>query len=216
MTPGRERLAERLRKLGEREGLTLEGGRWKRLGEYVALLFQWNERMNLTALDGGGRGLGRLVIEPLLAARHVPPGAATMLDVGSGGGSPAIPMKIARPEPRLRMVESRARKAAFLRHAVRELALSGVEVENCRYEALAERPGMRDAHDVITVRGVRVDDAVDGLRGLLKPEGRVLMFRSAGRSGSETGAKGASAGETRVPLGETGSELVVVRKARLL
>lgn len=215
MTPDRERLAERLRKLGEREGLALEGERWKRLGKYVALLFQWNERMNLTALDSG-RGLGRLVIEPLLAAGHVPPGAAAMLDVGSGGGSPAIPMKIARPEPRLRMVESRARKAAFLRHAVRELALSGVEVENCRYEALAERPGMRDAHDVITVRGVRVDDAVDGLRGLLKPEGRVLMFRAAGRSGSEAGAKGASAGETRVPLGETGSELVVVRKGQFL
>ena len=214
MTPDRERLAERLRKLGEREGLALEGERWKRLGKYVALLFQWNERMNLTALDSG-RGLSRLVIEPLLAARHVPPDAATMLDVGSGGGSPAIPMKIGRPELRLRMVESRARKAAFLRHAVRELALSGVEVENCRYEVLAERPGMRDAYDVITVRGVRVDDAVDGLRGLLKPEGRVLMFRAAGRSGSEAGAKGAAAGETRVPLGETGSELVVVRKARL-
>ena len=216
MTPDRERLAERLRTLGEREGLTLEGERWVRLGKYVALLLRWNERMNLTALDGGGRGLGRLVIEPLLAARHVPPGAATMLDVGSGGGSPAIPMKIGRPELRLRMVESRARKAAFLRHAVRELDLSGVEVENCRYETLAERQEMRDSQDVITVRGVRVDDAVDGLRGLLKPEGRVLAFRSAGRSGIEVGVAAPRLEETRVPLGETGSELVVVRKARPL
>lgn len=216
MTPDRERLAGRLRKLGEREGLALEGERWERLGKYVALLLRWNERMNLTALDGGGRGLGRLVIEPLLAARHVPPGAATMLDVGSGGGSPAIPMKIGRPELRLRMVESRARKAAFLRHAVRELNLSGVEVEHCRYEALAERQGMRGSQDVITVRGVRVDDAVGGLRGFLKPEGRVLAFRSAGRSGIDADARAPRPEETRVPLGETGSELVVVRKARPL
>lgn len=215
MTPDRERLAERLRKLGEREGLALAGERWVRLGKYVALLLRWNERMNLTALDVGGRGLGRLVIEPLLAARHVPPGAATMLDVGSGGGSPAIPMKIGRPELRLRMVESRARKAAFLRHAVRELDLSGVEVENCRYEALAERQEMRDSQDVITVRGVRVDDAVGGLWGFLKPEGRVLAFRSAGQSGIGASARAPRLEETRVPLGETGSELVVVRKARL-
>lgn len=214
MTPDRERLAERLRTLGEREGLALEGERWRRLGQYAALLLRWSERMNLTSLDGGGRGLGRLVIEPLLAARHVPPGAAAMLDVGSGGGSPAIPMKIGRPELLLRMVESRARKAAFLRHAVRELELDGVEVENCRYEALAERPGMRDSQDVVTVRGVRVDDAVGGLRGFLKPGGRVLAFRSAGQSGFASDAEGASAGETRVPLGETGSELVVVHKAR--
>lgn len=212
MTPDRERLAERLRTLGEREGLALEEERWRRLGQYVALLLRWSERMNLTALDGGGRGLGRLAIEPLLAARHVPPVAAAMLDVGSGGGSPAIPMKIGRPELLLRMVESRARKAAFLRHAVRELELSGVEVENCRYEALAERPGMRDSQDVITVRGVRLEDAAGGLRSFLKPGGRVLAFRSAGQSGITSDAEGASAGGTRVPLGETGSELVVVHK----
>ena len=92
-----ERLADRLRSMGERAGLTLEDERWTRLAAYVALLFRWNEHVNLTALDSGDRGLERLVIEPLLAARHVPAGARSMVDIGSGGGSPAIPMKIARP-----------------------------------------------------------------------------------------------------------------------
>ncbi len=213
MEVSEERLTDRLRSMGERASLTLEDERWTRLATYVALLFRWNAHMNLTALDSGDRGLERLVIEPLVAARYVPPGARSMVDIGSGGGSPAIPMKIARPGLSLRMVESRVRKAAFLRHAVRELKLGGVEVENCRYEALVRRPEMRQAHDVVTVRGVRIADGDGGLRDLLKPGGLVLAFRSGaqGRIGNEAGL--AAADKEWVLLEGAGSELVIVSGA---
>lgn len=213
MTFDERLLAERLRSLGRRACVTLDGERWKQLGEYVALLFRWNEHMNLTALDSGDRGLGRLVIEPLLAIRHVPPGAGTMMDIGSGGGSPAIPMKVARPELLVRMVESRARKAAFLRHAARQLNLSRVEVENCRYETLEERREMREAHDVVTVRGVRIDDVARKAQGLLKPEGLVLAFRSESQRGFGVDALAPLKLEQKCALlEEAGSELFVARR----
>ena len=213
MDVSQERLGDRLRSMGERARLTLGDESWTRLATYVALLLRWNEHVNLTALDGGDRGLERLVIEPLLAARHVPAGARSMVDIGSGGGSPAIPMKIARPGLLLRMVESRVRKAAFLRHAVRELDLGEVEVENCRYEALVRRPEMRHAHDVVTVRGVRIEDRAAGLRGLLKPGGLVLAFRSSAQRGIGEDAWAVTAGEEWVVLEGTGSELAVAPKA---
>lgn len=211
-----DRLAERLRNLGQAVGLALDKERWSRLGRYVGLLLRWNERMNLTALNDGDRGLERLVIEPLLASRHVPVGSRSMVDVGSGGGSPAIPIKIGRPELLVRMVESRARKAGFLRHAVRALNLSGVAVENCRYEGLAQRPGMRHAHDVLTIRGVRIDDAVRACLGLLRAEGLVLAFRSEGQSDVEADGGAGLKVEKRTPLLQgTGAELIVARKVRV-
>ena len=200
--------------MGQRTSLTLEDEKWTLLATYVALLFRWNEHMNLTALDSGDSGLRRLVIEPLLATRHIPPGATYMVDVGSGGGSPAIPMKVARPELVLRMVESRMRKAAFLRHAVRQLNLREVEVENCRYQALEERPEMRQAHDLLTVRGVRIDDNADRiLRGLLKPEGLVLAFCPSGRNGSDADARARKLKKRWVVLEGPGSDFVVARNA---
>ena len=206
-------LAERLQDLGTRARVTLDGERWTRLAEFLGLLFRWNERMNLTALDVGDRGLRRLVIEPLLAARHVPRGAESMMDIGSGGGSPAIPMKIARPQLDVRMVESRARKAAFLRHAVRQLDLGGIEVENCRHETLVQRREMREAHDVVTVRGVRIEEGAGSLAGFLKPGGLFLAFRTEGQKGFGVDALAPLRVEAKYPLLEaTGSELVVARR----
>ena len=195
-------------------GLALDREARTRLAAYVALLFRWNERMNLTALDAGEEGLQRLVVEPLVAGRQIPPEARTMIDIGSGNGSPAIPVKIARPELLVRMVESRARKAAFLREAVRRLKLAETVVENCRFEALVDNPQMREAHDVLTVRGVRVDGcASERLQELVRPGGTLLVFAAGGGSEAEVALQAAGGVvETRAALESSGSELIVIRK----
>ena len=73
--------------------------------------------MNLTALDDRESGLDRLIVEPLMAVERLPTNRGRVVDIGSGGGSPAIPMKLAAPGVDLLMVESKVRKAAFLREA---------------------------------------------------------------------------------------------------
>ncbi len=210
-----EDLAGRLEKLTRREGVELEREVRTRLAGYVALLFRWNERMNLTALDAGDRGLERLIVEPLIAARCIPAAARTMVDIGSGGGSPAIPVKIARPELFLRMVESRTRRAAFLRETVRRLKLAGTRVENCRFGALADRPDMWEAHDVLSVRGVRVDGSGAGkLQEMVKPHGVLLVFCSEGQGSVSRNMRAPLRVEGEVALpGASGSRLVVIRKA---
>ena len=153
------------------------------LQAYFELLERWNQRINLTALPLGGAADGtidRLFVEPLAAAAHVPTDSITWIDVGSGGGSPAIPLKIVRPAARLTMVESRERKSAFLREAVRALELRDVDVYEGRFEALIESLGSSPPVDLLTIRAVRVDVALFQLcRRALTKGGRLLLFQSA-------------------------------------
>lgn len=151
------------------------------LARYLALLFRWNGRMNLTGLTDDDAGLDRLVVEPVVAASRLPVGELRVIDIGSGGGSPAVPMRLARADVRLRMVESKARKAAFLREAVRALALAGSEVIRSRYEDLAGEVGEEDRADVVTVRAVRLDESgFTALARMLNDGGRVFLFEGEG------------------------------------
>lgn len=152
------------------------------LETYFDLLSRWSARMNLTSLPLQGlpdKTIDRLFIEPLAAARYVPKSPITWVDVGSGGGSPAIPLKVIRKQARLTMVESKGRKAAFLREAVRVLELSGTDVRNARFEALFEAVSPKIAADLVTIRAVRADDGLLAFcRLALRREGELLLFQS--------------------------------------
>ncbi len=150
------------------------------LEAYYRLLTHWNASINLTALPLDpltDQAIDRLLIEPVAAARFLSTGSPMWFDLGSGSGSPAIPLKLAAPAGRLMMVESRERKAAFLREAVRALSLDGAEVEAERLEVVAADHRRAGTADLITVRAVRIDPSLFGsIRALLRFGGRVLFF----------------------------------------
>jgi len=161
------------------------------LERYFSVLARWNAKINLTSLpldDAGDLTFDRLLIEPLAAARFISKEALIWWDLGSGGGSPAIPLKIARPIPELIMVEAKTRKAVFLREATRFVGLEGVSVVNRRFDELCPSdPGYGSAH-VVTVRAVRTDRQLFSLAAkLLRDGGRLLLFRPTDRPSSPTG-----------------------------
>lgn len=172
---------DRLARRAKRAGTPLSPELAARLETYFRLLETWNRKINLTGLnlnDVAPETLDRLLIEPLIAARHIPTAASRMLDVGSGGGSPAIPMALAVPSVRLLMVESKTRKAVFLREAIRAVSLDGADVAASRFEELLARPELHEAHDVVTIRAVRVEPRVlSNLQAFLKPRGLLFLFR---------------------------------------
>ncbi|MEO5823596.1 MAG: 16S rRNA (guanine(527)-N(7))-methyltransferase RsmG [Vicinamibacteraceae bacterium] len=148
--------------------------------EYLSLLSVWNARMNLTALTDRDEAVDRLILEPVSAARLLP-GATSLLDVGSGGGSPAIPLKVQLPHASLCMVESKIRKGAFLREAVRKLGLANVRVESRRFEELLTDASIHECCDVVTIRAVRVQlSTLVATQAFLKPGGRLALFRGPG------------------------------------
>ena len=208
-------LAERIARRAARAGLEVDTALPRALAAYVELLMRWNRRVNLTALIDDDHGIDRLIVEPLAAARHLPSPDAAVTDIGSGGGSPAVPMKLAAPGVRLRMVESRTRKAVFLREVVRRLGLDGTVVEACRFEGLAAREELHGKSDVVTARAVRVDARLLRIiRPLIKPGGVVFLFRSA-RDDLDVGLPPPWRIDAACPLPGRNHRLVVLKRAPL-
>jgi 16S rRNA (guanine(527)-N(7))-methyltransferase RsmG len=104
----------------------------------MALLLKWNDAMNLTAIQDPLEILYRHFCESMFGASLIPFGVRRLADVGSGGGFPGLPLKIARPDLEVCLIDSNAKKATFLAEVVRELALPGARVLVSRYEELDE------------------------------------------------------------------------------
>ncbi|MEK6629317.1 MAG: 16S rRNA (guanine(527)-N(7))-methyltransferase RsmG [Acidobacteriota bacterium] len=190
--------SDRLSKRSRKAGVSIDPALAEALAAYYHLLEFWNQKINLTSFslsDAPDEAIDRLLIEPLVAARHLHGSGGhghpmlgprpRMLDIGSGGGSPAIPLKLAVPSLNLLMVESKTRKSAFLREAVRTLNLADTTVETARAEELLTRPELHESQDLVTVRAVRIEQKLlTKLQAFLRQGGRVLMFRAS--AGVET------------------------------
>jgi 16S rRNA (guanine527-N7)-methyltransferase len=188
----RDRLARRARRA--KAPLTL--AMLEPLEAYFRLLALWNAKINLTALPLDAptdETFDRLLVEPLVAAPQLVWGQTGVrtgvrpqsdpivwFDLGSGGGSPAIPLLIARPTFKLTMIESKTRKAAFLREAIRVVGLSGASVANERFEDVAQAAEYANAADFVTLRAVKADVALfETASRLLKGTGHLFHFRSS-------------------------------------
>lgn len=211
----RKGLARRLQQRAKRVRLELPLPVVEQLAVYIELLQRWNERMNLTALDDRDSGLDRLVIEPLVAARHLPTLADNVIDIGSGGGSPAIPLRLAMRGGSMLMVEAKTRKAAFLREVVRQLGLMDTSVETARFESLLAVPDLHESFDALSLRAVRVEARVlRGLQAFIRPGGELLLFR--GSRDEPAGIEPPLRWKATYPLVDgLRSRLVVLRKEEL-
>jgi 16S rRNA (guanine(527)-N(7))-methyltransferase RsmG len=178
--------AERLFQRTASFDIAVSAAQADQLERYYVMLRRWNRRMNLTALPleipPADEVLDRLFLEPLIAAALIENQPIKWVDVGYGGGSPAIPLKVVRAELELTMVEPKGRKAAFLREAVRHLELETAGVLTERIESIAVVP---NSVDLITIRAVRMDGPLfECLKVLLTSTGRLITF------GPQTSAPG--------------------------
>jgi len=164
-----------LQELAERFGIGSASEEAGRLLSFLRLLDKWNARVNLTS-STEWPALESLFEEALWAARFYPRESAYHLDIGSGAGFPAIPMRILRPLMQLRLVESRARRAAFLETVVSELRLDGSEVVCGRIEDLLPS-GALPRFDIVSWKGLRLrTEALELLLTASRPETRFWLF----------------------------------------
>ena len=130
----------------------------ERLALHYELLTRWNRVLNLTSVRTLEEAVERHYCESVFAACHLPEGAASVADVGSGAGFPGIPIAIMRQDCSVVLIESHQRKAAFLKEASRELA--NVRVVAKRAQDVAER------FDWVVSRAVRYSEIVGDLKRL--------------------------------------------------
>jgi 16S rRNA (guanine527-N7)-methyltransferase len=210
-----ERLARRARRAGVTIGQELSA----QLEIYFRLLATWNEKINLTGhnlSDFGPEAIDRLLIEPLVAASHVRQTAQRLLDIGSGGGSPAIPIALALTGVNFLMVEAKTRKSVFLREALRALGLARGDVVTARFEELLTKPRLHEAHDLLTIRAVRIETRVlMSLQAFVRPTGEIFLFRTSAGGTGPTSVTPPLAWKASYPLLEQASSLVVLEKRQI-
>jgi len=148
-----------------------------RLGAFLTLLLETNKRFNLTAIKEPDEAWRRHILDSVSMLPFLGD-AAAVIDVGSGGGLPGIPLAIACPAVRFTLLESTGKKARFLEQAVSELGLAHVTVVQARAED-AGRPGPhREAYDVAVARAIGpMNVLLELLMPLVKVGGRVQAMK---------------------------------------
>jgi 16S rRNA (guanine527-N7)-methyltransferase len=151
---------------------------------YLELFLRWNERINLSAIRDAESILSRHFLESILCARALPAPIATLLDYGSGGGLPGVPIAILNPEVHVTLAESQSKKAAFLSEVVRALSLNA-KVHSSRAELLQTK------FDCVTLRAVdKMAEAVQSASTLVALNGWLVLMTTSTDSSALTTAAG--------------------------
>jgi len=144
---------------------------------YLAELKKWNKKINLTAIKDERDVVIKHVLDSLAYLYGFKPAPGLrLLDMGSGAGFPALPIKIAYPGISITMVESTKKKASFLRHIIRTLKLTEIEVLDIR---INELPGsLLSAFDIVTARAFAdMRSAITSGAPFLKSNGLMVLSR---------------------------------------
>jgi 16S rRNA (guanine527-N7)-methyltransferase len=146
---------------------------------HYRLLRHWGQRINLTGLKDRDAIVRRHFLEPI-AVSDLLDRPGTLLDLGSGCGFPAIPLKVLHPALRLIMVESSERRSSFLQAVVRESCLRDVRVETRRIRSVDDLADLLPCR-YLTFRAIRGQSILrkGSAVPILEPGGRALLFLSA-------------------------------------
>jgi len=145
---------------------------------YMELLLRWNEKVLLTSVRDPQDVLRLHFGESMFAAHAVPIKKGRLADVGSGAGFPGLPLRLVVPDLEVTLIESSAKKAAFLLEVVRTLELDRVTIYRGRAE---DMPRSERQFDFITARAVGKHDALlKWARESLAPQGQIVLWLGAG------------------------------------
>lgn len=146
---------------------------------YLGELKKWNRAINLTAINDDRETLVKHFIDSIAGLKVIDINdKAELLDVGAGAGFPALPLKFVRPELSIELLEPNEKKGAFLRYIVGSLGLAGATVATAKLEDYASRRNVQGRFDYIVVRAFKVDECGLALSTLLKPDGRLVLYRA--------------------------------------
>ncbi len=187
--------------------------------KYLRELQAWNKKINLTSITDEKDIIIKHFLDSLTSVRFLS-GVDTLLDIGSGGGFPGLPLKIALPSLKITMMDSVEKKVHFIRHMIRTLDLKGAEAISGRVESPELIYRLSGAFDCVTSRAFAELEVFVALGApYVKPGGMLLAMKGPSVE-EEIAAMGAVAGfsapevhEIEVPFSGRRMSLVKMRKA---
>lgn len=147
-------------------------------------LLKWNMKTNLTAITDPFEVAVKHFLDSLAPARAIPPGSS-MLDIGSGGGFPGIPLKVVLPSLSVTLVDSSRKKISFLKHVIRTMGLDGIDAFQARAEELPEKT---ERFDVVICRAFSSLDKFIGMAFPLLAEKGIMIAMKGKQEIDETGS----------------------------
>lgn len=134
-------------------GFEIDAGMTTQFSIHAAELIKWNRKLNLTSITYPKDLAVKHFLDSLAPAPLIPDNAR-MLDIGSGGGFPGIPLKILNPSLKVMLIDGTRKKVNFLKHTLRTLKLESIEAHQIRAENLSEDPTYLNLFDVIIGRAL--------------------------------------------------------------
>jgi len=155
-------------------GPALSSGAAAKIRAYIAILLRWNQTISLTTVTNPTEILKFHFGESIFAASEVNFEKSRLADVGSGAGFPGLPLAIVVPSLEVTLIESNAKKCAFLSEVTRELRLENVSVFRGRMEGFRPESGKLD---FVTARALgHHAKLLDWTRTQLAPSGRIVLW----------------------------------------
>jgi 16S rRNA (guanine527-N7)-methyltransferase len=168
-------------------GLTIDESHAEQFMRYLAHLIEWNKSINLTAIIDPKEIIIKHFVDSLVALATTGfPQNSVVLDVGSGGGFPGIPLKIVRSDMRLTLVEPTQKKCSFLNSVIGLLRLHGVSTFSGTIEQYTKQ-SIHHSIDTVVVRALKFGDIRKHIPALLTSKGKVILYRTSAIEKREIG-----------------------------
>jgi 16S rRNA (guanine527-N7)-methyltransferase len=159
-------------------GVRLGPAELDRFASYHREILLWNRRINLVSERSAQEIVIRHFIDSLTPAPFLDRPDGALIDLGSGGGFPGIPLRIALPGLHLSLVEASRKKSSFLSHVVRTLRLDGVQVIRQRVEELTVKEAFAGRFDTLISRAAfKLPDLIRTASFFLKPGGQLIAMK---------------------------------------
>ena len=190
-------------------GLTIGAGQAEQFMRYLAHLMEWNKTINLTAIIDPKEIIIKHFVDSLAALVATSfPNNGVVLDVGSGGGFPGLPLKIVRSDMRLVLIEPVRKKCSFLNSVIGLLKLQDVSTFDGTIEQYAKRP-IRHAIDMVVVRALKYGEIRKHILALLTSKGKIVLYRTEAIKKQEIGEEFHLVSETALILPQGSGKRVI-------
>ena len=192
--------------------------------EYMNLLIEWNEKMNLTAITEPDEIILKHFIDSITILRELEDGSK-LVDVGTGAGFPGIPLSIMNPTLKITLVDSLNKRLIFLQEVVNRLKLENIEIIHARAEEFGQNRKYREKFVISTSRAVaNLSTLSEYLIPLVKVGGKVISMKASDAKQEINEAKKAievlggtveKVDEFNLPQSDIGRTVIIIRKNKI-
>jgi 16S rRNA (guanine527-N7)-methyltransferase len=147
------------------------------MAAHAKALLEWNRKINLTAITDPEQVVIKHFLDSIAPMRHIPEQGG-LIDIGTGGGFPGLPLKVMRPDQPMIFLDASRKKVNFVKFILRQLGLPNAEAIQARVEEFSQNRGDQGRFTTVISRAFTDIESISHMAGaLLSKEGRIIIYQ---------------------------------------